>query len=147
MTIAFLSYSRIIKMQTEISIFTGRKHTMCQLINISLGDRNVSVASIKSEYIKNIADCASRCGLIDKVVLFGSALEERCTDESDIDIAVFGKESKNKVLKSRYYRDYVNSVVSFGSIQDYDILYFDTNKSYASDIMKNIEAGAVIYER
>ena len=120
---------------------------MCQLTALNIGGRIVNVASIKSEYIKNIVASSSKCNVIEKVILFGSAIEERCKEESDIDIAVFGKETKSKVFKSKDYRDFVNSVVSFGEIQDYDILYFDSNKKYDSAIMKNINNGEVLFVR
>ena len=120
---------------------------MCKLIALDVGGRTVNVANIKTEYIRNIIDNAFRCNAIEKIVLFGSALEERCTDESDIDIAIFGKETKNKVFKSKSYRDYINSVVSFGNLQDYDILYFDMTKQYDSEIMNDINNGQILFER
>ena len=120
---------------------------MCRIINLDIGDRSVSVADIKSEYIKNIVDCVSLCNLIDKIVLFGSAIEDRCREDSDIDIAIFGKESKGKMFKDRSYNNYINSILSYGDIQDYDILYFDSKKKYDSAIMHDIENGEVLFER
>lgn len=120
---------------------------MCQMTELCFGNRKVNVAGIKADYIKNIVDSISKCNLIDKVVLFGSALDERCTEDSDIDIAVFGRESKNRMFKNKSYLDYVNSVVSYGSVQDYDILYFDSNKLPSLSIMQDIDRGAVLFER
>ncbi|MBR6147019.1 MAG: nucleotidyltransferase domain-containing protein [Lachnospiraceae bacterium] len=120
---------------------------MCKMVGLDINGRTVNVASIKSDYVKNIVDSISLCHLIDKVVLFGSALEDRCTEESDIDIAVFGKESKSKMFKNKSYRDYINSVVSYGEIQDYDILYFDTNKKNDYSIMQDINNGEILFER
>ena len=51
------------------------------------------------------------------------------------------------MFKNKSYRDYVNSVVSYGEIQDYDILYFDTTKKNDSSIMKDINNGEVLFER
>ena len=120
---------------------------MCKMVGLDINGRTVNVASIKSDYVKNIVDSISLCNLIDKVVLFGSALEDRCTEESDIDIAIFGKESKSKMFKNKSYRDYINSVVSYGEIQDYDILYFDTNKKNDYSIMQDINNGEILFER
>ena len=120
---------------------------MCQMTELSFGNRKVNVAGIKADYIRNIVDSISKCSLIDKVVLFGSALDDTCTEDSDIDIAVFGRESKNRMFKNKSYRDYVNSVVSYGSVQDYDILYFDSNKLPSLSIMQDIDRGAVLFER
>ena len=120
---------------------------MCQLVSLNVNGKTISVASIKIEYIKTIIDNISRCDLIDKVVLFGSSLEERCTENSDIDIAIFGTKTKSKMFSSKSYKDYIYSVTSFGEVQDYDILYFDSTKNNDSSIMKDIENGAVLYER
>lgn len=120
---------------------------MCQLVSLNINGKTISVASIKIEYIKNIVDNISRCNLIDKVVLFGSSLEERCTENSDIDIAIFGTKTKSKMFSSKSYKDYIFSVTSFGEVQDYDILYFDSTKNNDSSIMKDIEDGVVLYER
>ncbi len=120
---------------------------MCQLVSLDVNGKTINVASLKIEYIKNIIDNISRCNLIDKVVLFGSSLEERCTENSDIDIAIFGKKTKNQMFKTKSYIDYVKSITSFGEIQDYDILYFDSSKENNSSIMKDIEQGAILFER
>lgn len=120
---------------------------MCQLVSLDVNGKTINVASLKIEYIKNIIDNISRCNLIDKVVLFGSSLEERCTENSDIDIAIFGKETKNQMFKTKSYIDYVKSITSFGEIQDYDILYFYSSKENNSSIMKDIEQGAILFER
>ena len=65
---------------------------MCRVLEMDIGNRSIQVADIKKKYISNIIDAASKCDLIDKVVLFGSSLEERCKDSSDIDLAIFGNQ-------------------------------------------------------
>ncbi len=120
---------------------------MCQLVALDINGRTINVASLKVNYIKNIIDNISRCDLIDKVVLFGSSLEERCTENSDIDLAIFGTKSKNKMFGSKSYREYIKSITSYGEIQDYDILYFDSTKNNDYSIMKDINEGAVLFER
>ena len=120
---------------------------MCQLVSLDVNGTTINIASLKIEYIKNIIDSIYRCNLIDKIVLFGSSLEESCTEESDIDIAIFGSRSKNKMFSSKSYKDYIKAITSFGEIQDYDILYFDSTKHNDSMIMKDIEKGAVLFER
>ena len=65
---------------------------MCKLISIGNGK---AIADIKHKYIKNITRQAHECKNISRIVLFGSSLEERCTEKSDIDIAVFGKINRN----------------------------------------------------
>jgi predicted nucleotidyltransferase len=82
-------------------------------------------------------------------MLFGSSIEERCNENSDIDIAVFGDMQKVKYLRSKEYDRFHAGVVSYGGdfIQDYDILYFCNNKIYDDSIMDDILNGVEIYRR
>ena len=120
---------------------------MCKLITKKVQDRDIKVADIKSDYIDNIVSSASLCNQINRIILFGSAIEERCTERSDIDIAVFGSQTKSKMFASKGYKDFVQSVVSYGGAQDYDILYFDDRKEHAGSIMSDIQYGEVLYAR
>jgi len=138
---------------------------MCNLAEIAIGDRRIKVAEIKKAYIENIIKCVPLCSAIDKVVLFGSALERRCTDSSDVDIAIFGKYSKSKMFKLKSYNDFVEAVVSYGELQDYDLLYYGTEEVYSMEekhsmeyrhsvrgrvdwgILQDIHKGEVLYER
>lgn len=120
---------------------------MCNLIELKLGERSIRVADIKKSYVENIVNSIHLCKAIDKVVLFGSAIETRCTDSSDVDIAIFGKKSKSKMFASKSYRNFVNAVVSFGHLQDYDLLYFDSTKDNSDMILDDIASGVVLFER
>lgn len=121
---------------------------MCKLISIKNSkNEDISVADVKKDYIVNIIKSCSLCEKIETVILFGSSIEERCKNESDIDIAVFGDESKSKMFKSKKYRAFVDAVCSFGDLQDYDILYFDRKNIEKSRIMKDISNGTLLYER
>ena len=85
---------------------------------------------------------------IDRVILFGSSIIERCKESSDIDIAVFGSASKGKALTSKSYREFAGQLYAFDDYnQGYDILYFKSGKDYAGGIMDDIESGEVIYAR
>lgn len=120
---------------------------MCKLEKMNINGRSIRIATIKKACIENIIKSISKCHAIDKVVLFGSSLEERCRDTSDVDIAIFGKHSKSEMLKLKSYNDFVDSIISFGEVQDYDILYFDSRKEYDRAIMADIMAGEVLFER
>lgn len=120
---------------------------MCKLVSLNTGSQRIKVADIKKSYIENIINSVRLCSDIDKVVLFGSALEERCTDYSDVDIAVFGRKSKAKMFRSKSYNEFVDSISSYGDIQDYDVLYFDIANAKESSVMNEIERGVVLYER
>lgn len=119
---------------------------MCTMKKLDSGKY---VADIKYDYILNIVKQAAKCKNITRIVLFGSSIEERCTEESDIDIAVFGEESKAKYLKSKEFKDFHRNLFTFDKdfAQDYDIIYFADNKEYAGLIMEDISKGVEIYRR
>ena len=108
---------------------------------------NKYVADIKYDYIKNIALQAETCKNINRIMLFGSAMEERCTDRSDIDIAVFGNETKSRYLRSKEFRDFQSRLFRFGFEQNYDILYFQEGKTSGDSILEDISKGIEIYRR
>lgn len=121
---------------------------MCMLVDIYTNTgKQIKVADIKKDYIVNITKQAHLCPAIDKIVLFGSAVEERCTEESDIDIAIFGNLSEYQFLASKEYRQFATLIYQYGDFQDYDILYFRTGKKDKSNILKQIDKGETIYLR
>ena len=95
----------------------------------------------------NIASEADKCKNISRIMLFGSSLEERCTESSDIDIAVFGKMKKNQYLESSEFRGFQDRVFLYDLNQDYDILYFCEDQEYHDPILNDINQGAEIYRR
>ena len=119
---------------------------MCALIDWGNGG---CVADIKQKYVRNIAESAKTCGNIDRIVLFGSATQARCTAASDIDIAVFGKKPVNSYLRSPEFKRFHRNVVSFENdfSQDYDILYFCVNDPADAPILRDIAHGTEVYRR
>ena len=118
---------------------------MCELVQIENGG---FVADIKHPYIVNIAEAAKQCGNIDRIVLFGSATQTRCTDASDIDIAVFGSSPPAEYLRSKEYKAFQRRLFSFDNYgQDYDILYFSGSTHDNVPIMGDIAKGTEIYRR
>lgn len=117
---------------------------MCNLVSIGNGK---SVADIKQKHILNIRKQAVECKNISRIMLFGSSLEERCTEKSDIDIAVFGKMKKSKYLDSKEFRSFQDRIFLFDLNQDYDILYFCDDQEYSDAIMADINHGAEIFRR
>lgn len=121
---------------------------MCKIIEKRLGNKTIVIADIKEKYIQNIIDSAKKCDYIDKIMLFGSCTNEKCTKDSDIDIAVFGNVSKNKCFSSRKYRNFVDGISSYDDYsQTYDILYFQTGREYSDSIYKDSLNGQEIYIR
>ncbi len=121
---------------------------MCRMATIIINGRTIKVADIKARFIKNIADAAAECDYIDKVVLFGSSITERSTKDSDIDIAVFGRQYKSKALISAKYKRFTHKVRNYeDGTQEYDILYFKSDGKYRPIILNRIDDGEVLYER
>lgn len=121
---------------------------MCTVSTIDISGRSIRVADIKQKYMKNIIDAACKCDIIERIILFGSSIEERCTEESDIDIAVFGSQNPSKALSSKKYEKFARQLYSYDDHnQGYDILYFKQGTKINSPIMENIMNGEVIYER
>lgn len=120
---------------------------MCKVTKMNIDGRTIRVADIKQKYMQNIADAARKCDYIDRVVLFGSSLEPRCKENSDIDLAVFGNVSKGKCLTSKQYERFLTQVFSYNNFdQAYDILYFKSGKQNIGHIMDDISKGETIYE-
>ena len=118
---------------------------MCSLVEIENGGY---VADIKHKYIINIADAAKDCKNISRIMLFGSATQTRCTESSDIDIAVFGRKKRNEYLRSGEFKSFQRKLFSFGDVsQNYDILYFCDEKTGDDPIMRDIDSGTEIFRR
>lgn len=120
---------------------------MCNIISVRIGNKKVKVADIKKDYIMNIAEKAKACESIDRIMLFGSALNEQCTQKSDIDIAVFGKVPEGRMLKSKDFKQFVGDVFRYDYNQNYDILYFDSNRLRNLSILNDINKGELLYEK
>ena len=121
---------------------------MCKVTDYHIDGRTIRMAEIKQKYIGNIIDAAQKCDYIDRIILFGSALEERCREESDIDLAVFGNQPSGKCLTSEKYRRFARQLSTFDDFkQNYDLLYFKTGKNYKDMIMKDIMEGETLYEK
>lgn len=119
---------------------------MSNLVDLNIGNRIIKVSNLKKEYIENIIKSASLCKYITKIILFGSSLEEQCTEYSDIDIAVFGTKTLPQIMRLKSYsKKFYDSIYSF-ALHPYDILYFQEGKYDNSGLMNNILKGEVIYQ-
>lgn len=117
---------------------------MCKLVEFKKGKY---VADIKLPHINNITEQAEKAKNINRIVLFGSSIEDRCTKDSDIDIAVFGDKTRGKYLDSKEFGTFKSSLFKFDWDQDYDVLYFKEDSDFDSDIMRDINNGVEIYRR
>ena len=117
---------------------------MCKLVPYKDGKL---VADIKLDYISNIIEQASKAKNISRIMLFGSSTEERCAENSDIDIAVFGQKDSSRYIDSSEFHKFTGALYEFDWNQNYDILYFKDGKEYKDNIMKFIDKGIEIYRR
>jgi predicted nucleotidyltransferase len=126
--------------------------TMCKLISIknNIGE-DIEVADIKADTIKKIIMLAEKCDKIDYIILFGSSVEERCTEQSDIDIAVVSNVTRSRLFGSKKYDDFTSGLYGIDFEQDYDILQFNSIEKIKNSkdfVCKDIiSKGKLLYKR
>ena len=125
---------------------------MCKLVKItnSLGEQ-IEVAEIKADTIKKIIKKAKICDKIDYIYLFGSSVEERCTDESDIDLAIISNVSASKLCNRSSYREFKERLYAIDRDQEYDRLQFNSLKAMRNSkepvCLDIISKGKLLYQR
>ncbi len=125
---------------------------MCKLVKItnSLGEQ-IEVAEIKADTIKKIIKIAKICDKIDYIYLFGSSVEERCTDESDIDLAIISNVSASKLCNRSSYREFKERLYAIDTDQEYDRLQFNSLKAMRNSkepvCLDIISKGKLLYQR
>ncbi len=127
---------------------------MCKLVALQTNyGTTVNVAEIKKKHIENILNSAPLCKQILAIMLFGSSLEERCTNKSDIDLVIISNSSIGKLSQTKAFDKFINCLYSFDMEQDYDKLYFKSIKEIEEkkdDIPicnELMQKGKVIYRR
>lgn len=127
---------------------------LCKLISIQTNHNTlVEIADIKKKYIENIIDKAPICNKISAIILFGSSLEERCTEKSDIDIAIISDYTIGKLCKIKSFNIFTETIYKIDMSQDYDILYFKSleevqqNKNNIPICNELTQKGKIIYRR
>lgn len=117
---------------------------MCKMVQFN---EEQYIAEIKLPHIQNIMEQAKKAKHINRIMLFGSSIEERCTQRSDIDIAVFGDRDRGRYIDSKEFRKFKSALFNYDWDQEYDVLYFKENCKLKSDIMSDINKGIEIYRR
>lgn len=111
----------------------------------------IKVADIKAEIIKKIILLASACDKIDYIYVFGSTVEESCTDKSDIDIVIISNVTRSKLFQNKSYNEFTNKLYDIDIDQDYDILQFNSLEAIKSSedfVCRDIiNKGKLLYER
>lgn len=127
---------------------------VCRLVGVNTyNGSQIDVANIKKDAIKNIIESAALCPSIDAIVLFGSSLEERCTVDSDIDIAIISKKTVSRLSQLKSFKRFIEMVYLFDMSQEYDRLYFKSiedieNKADSQQIcLEIVSKGKIIYKK
>ncbi len=127
---------------------------MCKLIKVNTNcDSSVLVADYKADIIRFIIDSAKKCPDIDAIMLFGSVLEERCKEKSDIDIVIISKKTVNALSNKKSFNEFIKDLYLLDFSQEYDFLYFKSideihQKKDKAPICKELtEKGQIIYKR
>jgi len=88
---------------------------------------------------------------IDYIYLFGSSLEERCKQNSDIDIALILNVVRSRLFRDKGFNLFINKLYSIDNEQDYDRLYFKSLEELQSRdeiVCKEIiNKGKIIYNK
>lgn len=125
---------------------------MCKLIALKTDvDTQIQVADMKKPTIEKIILLANGCKEIDYIILFGSSLEDKCTEQSDIDLAIISNTTRAKFLRSNSYNKFTTALYRIDEEQTYDILQFNSMedlKKRKSPICREImNKGKIIYRR
>lgn len=125
---------------------------MCKLTALKTDvDSQIQVADMKKPIIEKIIMIANICKEIDYIILFGSSLEDKCTEQSDIDLAIISNITRAKFLRSNSYSKFTTALYKIDEEQTYDILQFNSMedlKKKKSPICREImNKGKIIYRR
>lgn len=94
---------------------------MCQSIPVRTNyDTEIEVADIKKDYIENIIEAVGVCTRICQIILFGSVIESRCTEDSDVDMLVISDTSRSRLYKDKDYREFLKRL---HDRDDYEQMY------------------------
>lgn len=97
---------------------------MCQLVNVKTNfDTEIEVADVKQEVIQNIVEAAKTCSNILQIILFGSAIESRCTEESDVDLVVVSDVTRSRLYRNKNYQEFLRRLHDKDDYtQQYDVI-------------------------
>lgn len=94
---------------------------MCQMVQVKTNfDTEIEVADIKRDIIENIVEAAGICTRIRQIILFGSVIESRCTEDSDVDMLVVSDVSRSRLYKDKDYREFLKKL---HDKDDYEQMY------------------------
>ncbi len=91
------------------------------MVNVKTNfDTEIEVADIKKDVVENIIEAAGVCSKICQIILFGSVIESRCTEASDVDMLVISDTTRSKLYKDKGYQEFLSRL---HDKDDYEQLY------------------------
>ncbi len=122
---------------------------MCKLIPFELENGNtIQISEYKIDRLKKYVEMFSTLNGIDRVILFGSSLEERCRKDSDMDFCLLYTDKQKKLYRENLQKLW--SLYPESSCDDF--LSFDAKQYDQGDnlytIMQDVKnKGVVVYDR
>lgn len=120
---------------------------MCRLIDLPLKNgRIVKVAEVKVERIKRYISVFPTLKSIDRVILFGSAMTEHCTEQSDVDLCFLyrDKDQYREDMEELYYEIMPESTEDDAMCAAHD--WFENTNSLTGAMKVAAKEGIVIYD-
>ena len=120
---------------------------MCRLIDLPLKNgRIVKVAEVKVERIKQYISVFPTLKSIDRVILFGSAMTEHCTEQSDVDLCFLyrDKDQYREDMEELYYEIMPGSTEDDAMCAAHD--WFENTNSLTGAMKVAAKEGIVIYD-
>lgn len=128
---------------------------MCQMIHVKTNfNTEIEVADIKKEIIENILEAVNACTKICQIILFGSVIESRCTEDSDVDILVVSEISRSKLYRDKGFQEFLKKLHDKDNYEQmYDVICVHgmdeiyKNKSETNLFQDIIKNGKTLYRR
>jgi len=120
---------------------------MCQLVNLQLKNGTiVKVAEHKVERLKKYMSVFPMLKSIKQVILFGSAITENCTEQSDVDLCFLYRDKKQyrEDMAELYYNIMPESTDDDAMSADCE--WFKTSNMLTGAMKVAAREGVVIYD-
>lgn len=75
---------------------------------------------VKGKYMCQMVQVKTNCTRIRQIILFGSVIESRCTEDSDVDMLVVSDISRSRLYKDKGYREFLKKL---HDKDDYEQMY------------------------
>lgn len=121
---------------------------MCKLVRLQLENGTfVQVAENKAERIKRYISVFPLMKSVSRVILFGSAITERCTEQSDVDLCFLYRDKKQyrEDMAELYYDIMPESTEDDAMCADHD--WFENTNMLTGAMKVAAREGVVIYDR